>query len=268
MFTVTMKVAWQPFLCFYLSKPLNLRLIAYLTNMTSIHITTMLPMIPLLHFRLPTLPTWPALLAAKRLSTLPPSWASWWHFITNFETFLYHKLWASWCHFITVLTLKLSYGQVGVTLSLSLKPSLSNFPLCSAGAPPGANGHPVPITYEGFTLLTDNYNNYFMSSFIPQVPPNTERQPPKICSPVQLLPDPRLPNEPLPASANFWLDASWQTILEVRASTGSNFWLQNHLDQKMQWCDQLFSTALPSDATIWGSQVGQDQNFSFCPGCW
>jgi len=36
------------------------------------------------------------------------------------------------------------------------------------GAPPGANGHPVPITYEGFTLLTDNNNNYFMSSFIPQ----------------------------------------------------------------------------------------------------
>ena len=41
--------------------------------------------------------------------------------------------------------------------------------LCSEGAPPGANGHPVPITYEGFNLLTDNYNNYFMSSFIPQV---------------------------------------------------------------------------------------------------
>ena len=45
---------------------------------------------------------------------------------------------------------------------------LLSFP-CSDGAPPGANGHPVPITYEGFTLLTDNYNNFFMSSFIPQV---------------------------------------------------------------------------------------------------
>ena len=110
---------------------------------------------------------------------------------------------------------------------------LTFFSFSSDGAPPGANGHPVPITYEGFTLLTDNYNNYFMSSFIPQVPLNKELQSPKICSPVQLLPDPRLPNEPLPASANFWLDASWQTILEVRASTRSNFWLQNHLDQKM-----------------------------------
>jgi hypothetical protein len=37
------------------------------------------------------------------------------------------------------------------------------------GAPPGANGKPVSITYEEFTLLTDNNNNFFMSSFIPQV---------------------------------------------------------------------------------------------------
>ena len=86
------------------------------------------------NLRLPTLPTWQALLAAKRLSTLPPLWASWCHFFTNFQTFLFY-----------------------------------NFPLCSAGAPPGANGHPVSIAYEGFNLLTDNYNNYFMSSFIPQV---------------------------------------------------------------------------------------------------
>ena len=99
MFTVTMKVAWQPFLCFYLSKPFNLRLIAYLTNMTSIHITTMLPMIPLLHFRSPTLPTWPALLAAKRLSTLPPSWASQCHSVSLFKIIAVKK--AILCHIAT-----------------------------------------------------------------------------------------------------------------------------------------------------------------------
>ena len=99
MFTVTMKVAWQPFLCFYLSKPLNLRLIAYLTNMTSIHITTMLPMIPLLHFRSPTLPTWPALLAAKRLSTLPPSWASRCHSVSLFKIIAVKN--AIQCHIAT-----------------------------------------------------------------------------------------------------------------------------------------------------------------------
>ena len=125
---------------------------------------------------------------------------------------------AAFCHL---------HGQVGVVADQAMSFAYI-FSFSSDGAPPGANGHPVPITYEGFTLLTDNYNNYFMSSFIPQVPLNKELQSPKICSPVQLLPDPRLPNKPLPASANFWLDASWQTILEVRASTRSNFWLQNH----------------------------------------
>jgi len=81
------------------------------------------------------------------------------------------------------------------------------------GAPPGANGHPVPITYEGFTLLTDNYNNYFMSSFIPQF--------------------------------NYYLTRGCQT---------NPFQLQ--LISDWMQADKLFwSTALPSDATIWGSQV-------------
>ena len=124
--------------------------------------------------------------------TSPPGSKAAQHFATfmgklvslfHFEIFF----WASWCQFFT------HFETLFETFSS----------LCSAGAPPGANGHPVPITYEGFALLTDNYNNYFMSSFIPQVPLNKERQSPKICSPVQLLPDPRLPNEPLPASANF-----------------------------------------------------------------
>merc|ERR1712223_567862 len=81
------------------------------------------------------------------------------------------------------------------------------------GAPPGANGHPVPITYEGFTLLTDNYNNYFMSSFIPQF--------------------------------NYYLTRGCQT---------NPFQLQ--LISDWMQADKLFwSTALPSDATIWGSEV-------------
>ena len=100
---------------------------------------------------------------------------------------------AAFCHL---------HGQVGVVANQAMT-SAYIFSFSSDGAPPGANGHPVPITYEGFTLLTDNYNNYFMSSFIPQVPLNKERQSPKTCSPVQLLPAPRLPNKPLPASANF-----------------------------------------------------------------
>jgi len=81
------------------------------------------------------------------------------------------------------------------------------------GAPPGANGHPVPITYEGFTLLTDNYNNYFMSSFIPQF--------------------------------NYYLTRGCQTnSFQLKLLSD---WLQ---------ADKLFwSTALPSDATIWGTEV-------------
>ena len=60
------------------------------------------------------------------------------------------------------------HGQVCV-FCIQKYSRYSTNPLSSEGAPPGANGHPVPITYEGFNLLTDNYNNYFMSSFIPQV---------------------------------------------------------------------------------------------------
>ena len=89
--------------------------------------------------RLPTLQIWQAPLEARQLSTLPPSWAS---------LCLLHS-----CN--TCCIIKYSRHSTN--------------PLSSEGAPPGANGHPVPITYEGFNLLTDNYNNYFMSSFIPQV---------------------------------------------------------------------------------------------------
>ena len=131
--------------------------------------------------RLPILPIWQALLAARLLSTLPPSWAS-------------------WCQIKVFSTLK-------------------QIPLCSEGAPPGANGHPVPITYEGFTLLTDNNNNYFMSSFIPQVKTDWKL---KVWScqfiSVQLLPDARLPDQPVPTEASVWLAASWQAFLEVSAT--------------------------------------------------
>ena len=188
--------------------------VAYLANMTNpllcyFPLLPMIHMLPLLHFRLPTLPTWPALLAAKRLSTLPPSWASRCHSVSLFKIIAVKKpscvtLPLSLCHKVSVtLFHKVQYffqNLLGWKRSssdnyfhclhfhfihfnflhfnfshfhflhfhFSRWSHLLSFP-CSDGAPPGANGHPVPITYEGFTLLTDNYNNFFMSSFIPQV---------------------------------------------------------------------------------------------------
>ena len=113
------------------------------------------------------------------------------------------------------------HGQVGVAFSQTLKLSFYHFPLSSAGAPPGANGHPVPITYEGFTLLTDNYNNFFMSSFTPQVKIIWKSEFYKNLLPctVQLLPVPGLSDQPVPTEALFWLDASRQTFLEVDVSS-------------------------------------------------
>ena len=171
--------------------------------------------------RLPILPIWQALLAARLLSTLPPSWAS-------------------WCQ-------------------IKVFSRLKQIPLCSEGAPPGANGHPVPITYEGFTLLTDNNNNYFMSSFIPQVKTDWKL---KVWSclfiSVQLLPDARLPDQPVPTEASVWLAASWQAFLEVSAthqlahSTHPSSSILDYI------CIFIFSsTALPGDATIWGAEVGE-----------
>ena len=127
--------------------------------------------------------------------TSPPGSKAAQHFATfmgklvslfHFEIFF----WASWCQFFT------HFETFFETFSS----------LCSAGAPPGANGHPVPITYEGFALLTDNYNNYFMSSFIPQVKTIlTQILKKKNLFPctVQLLPGPGLSDQPVPTEALF-----------------------------------------------------------------